>query len=248
MAEKDILGVVLCAGRGGRLRPRTDDRPKCLLRVGGREILGRCLDNLSRSGVARAVLVTGYRAEMIEAFVRAGKWTGVRFVANPEFASTNTAVSLHAALRDVSSDVILINGDVVFHAGLLADLLAAPESNSVVIDTAIALNAEEVKVVARDGRVVRISKDLDPAACAGEAIGLYKIGRETIPDLLRAYEELEGLGERMHFFEKGFEMVCGDGRGRTFGLVGTDGRPWVEIDTPEDFAYAQRSVAPWLEP
>lgn len=247
MAEKIFLAVVLCAGRGGRLRPQTDLRPKCLLRVGGREILGRCLDNLSRCGIRKAMLVTGYKADMIEAFVRAGGWEGVRFVSNPDFAATNTAVSLRLALRDVSSDVILINGDVLFHPGLLADLIASPESNGVVIDREIALNAEEVKVVARDGRVVRIGKDLDPAECAGEAIGIYKIGRDTLPDLLRAYEELEGRDERTHFFEKGFEMVCGDDRGRIFGLVGTDGRPWVEIDTPEDFAHAERCVASRLE-
>jgi choline kinase len=247
MAEKDLLAVILCAGRGGRLRPRTDDRPKCLLRVGGREILGRCLDSLNRCGIRKSVLVTGYKAEMIESFVRAGGWTGVRFVANPDFATTNTAVSLRLALRDVISDVILINGDVLFDAGLLADLIASPEANGVVIDREIALNTEEVKVVSRNGRVLRIGKDLDPAVCAGEAIGIYKIGRETVPDLVRAYEELEGRGERGHYFEKGFEMVCGDGRGRTFGLTGTDGRPWVEIDTPEDFAHAERSVAPRLE-
>jgi choline kinase len=247
MAEKDLLAVILCAGRGGRLRPRTDDRPKCLLRVGGREILGRCLNNLNRCGIRKSVLVTGYKSEMIEAFVRAGGWTGARFVANPDFATTNTAVSLRLALRDVSSDVILINGDVLFDANLLSDLIASPEANGVVIDREIALNAEEVKVVARGGHVLRIGKDLDPAVCAGEAIGIYKIGRETLPDLIRAYEELEGRGERGHYFEKGFEMVCGDGRGRTFGLTGTDGRPWVEIDTPEDFAHAERSVAPRLE-
>ena len=247
MSEKDHQAVVLCAGRGGRLRPRTDDLPKCLLKVGGREILDRCLDNLRRCGIERTILVTGYKAEMIEAFVRTGGWEGVRFVSNPDFASTNTAVSLRLALQGISSGVILINGDVLFHPGLLADLLASPEANGVVIDRDIALNTEEVKVVARGGHVVRIGKDVDPAECAGEAIGIYKIGGETLPDLLLALAALEERGERMHYFEKGFEMVCGDGRGRTFGLVGTDGRPWVEIDTPEDFAHAEHSVAPRLE-
>lgn len=248
MAEKDRLAVVLCAGRGGRLRPQTDDRPKCLLKVGGREILGRCLDNLARCGIQEIVLVTGYRTAMIEDFVRRGGWTNVCFVANPDFAGTNTAVSLHLALRSVRSDFVLINGDVLFDPALVAELIASPEPNGVVVDRDIALNREEVKVVARDGRVVRIGKDLDPPACLGEAIGIYKIGKETIPDLLRAYSELESRGERRHYFEKGFEMVCGNGRGRTFGLTFTDGRPWVEIDTPEDFAHAERTIAPRLEP
>ena len=248
MTQKTFTAVILCAGRGGRLRPRTDDRPKCLLPIGGREILGRGLDALRDGGIGQTVLVTGYKAGLIEGFVRTGGWSGVRFVLNPDFAVTNTAVSLGLALTGLDADIVLLNGDVLFHPELLRDLLSAPESNAVVIDRDMALNAEEVKVVAREGRVVRIGKDLDPALCAGEAIGLYKIGRETVPELRRALAELEERGERGHYFEKGFEMVCRDGRGRIFGLVGTDGRPWVEIDTPEDFEHAERRIAPRLEP
>jgi choline kinase len=248
MAGKNVQGIVLCAGRGGRLRPRTDDRPKCLLSVGGRTILDRCLTNLAACGVRESILVTGYRAEMVEDFVRASGRPGVSFVRNPQFAQTNTAVSLHLALRERTADFVLINGDVLFDAALLADLIASPEPDGLVIDRDIALNAEEIKVVARDGRVIRIGKDIDPSLCLGEAIGIYKIGRETVPDLVRVYGELEDRGEAMHFFEKGFEIVCGNGRGRTFGLIYTDRRPWVEIDTPEDFDYAERIIAPRLDP
>jgi len=247
MSAKAPTAIILCAGRGGRLRPLTDDSPKCLLNPGaGRPILERCLDSLDGAGVGRTIIVTGYRAEMVEDFVRVRGRGGVRFVRNPDFASTNTAVSLRLALETAETDVLVINGDVLFDPGILEDLLAAPGPASVVIDRDAALGEEGVKVIARDGRLARIGKDLEPGLCLGEAIGLNKLGRDLLPDLLSAYGELERRGERGHFFEKGFDILAGDGRPPAFELTPTRGRPWIEIDTLEDLTHAERDIVPRL--
>ena len=241
-----MKAIVLCAGKGGRLRPLTDDRPKCLLAFGTRTILDCCLDHLSAAGIRDVVLVVGYHKELVEQSYRDRAGQTITFVPNDDFAITNTAYSLHLALAGMDDDFVLINGDVLFNQGILADLIAHPEPNCVVVDDAIALDYEEIKVIASGGRVERISKQLDPRRSLGEAIGLYKVGRSIIPDLEAVYAELEGKGECQHYFEKGFERLCernGDGR-RVFGLSFTHGRPWVEIDTLEDFAYAQREIYP----
>lgn len=242
--DTKTAAIVLCAGRGGRLRPLTDDRPKCLLSPGGRPILERCLTALRQAGVGETVLVTGYRADLVEAFAAAGGYPGVRFVRNPDYASTNTAVSLRLALQTLDSDALVINGDVVFDPALLGDLLARPEPSAVVIDGAASLSAEEVKVIADGERLVRIGKDLEPGLCLGEAIGLNKVGRAFLPELVRAYLDLERRGERNHFFEKGFDILALSGDGWPFGLAATQGRPWVEIDTPEDYSHAELDIIP----
>jgi choline kinase len=246
MDEKTTTAIILCAGRGGRLRPLTDDRPKCLLGPGGRPIIERCLDSLRDAGIRQTVLVTGYRAEMVEGFVKEKRYAGVRFIRNPDFPDTNTAVSLHLALRTVDADVLVINGDVLFDPAVLGDLLAVTEPNAVVVDREAPLGAEGVKVMAKDGRLTRIGKDLDPRFCLGEAIGLNRIGRRLLPGLVRIYGELEGRAERGHFFEKGFDVLAGNGDGSSFGLSFTRGRPWIEIDTLEDFAHAERDIVPRL--
>ena len=66
----DITAVILCGGKGERLRPFTEHLPKPLLPLNGRPILYHLMDYLSRSGVERFVLCTGYKAECIEQFVR----------------------------------------------------------------------------------------------------------------------------------------------------------------------------------
>ena len=61
----DLTAIILAAGLGSRLRPLTDETPKPLLDVGGRTILDRQLERIAAAGIARAVVVTGYRAAQV---------------------------------------------------------------------------------------------------------------------------------------------------------------------------------------
>ena len=243
-----MKGVVLCAGVGRRLRPLTDDRPKCLVEVGGRSILESCLANLEAAGIVEVVLVTGYRSDLVERHVRERSRARVTFVRNEDFAGTNTAVSLNLALEGMDSDFALVNGDVLFDRGILDDLLRHPSRHCLAVDPDISLGEEEVKVVVRDGRVVKVGKDADPALSLGEAIGLNKIGLDIVPELVAVYAGLERREELGHYFEKGFDEICGKGGagGHAFGVALTGRRPWVEIDTLEDYEYAVKEIAPRL--
>lgn len=243
-----MKAVILCAGRGGRLFPLTKDRPKCLLEFGPTTVLECCLDNLNAAGIRDTLLVTGYKKEAVEALVKSKGYTHVAFVVNEKFGTTNTAYSLNLALKSVDSDFILVNGDVLFNPSILESLLRHPGRNCIAVDSDIALDSEEIKVKARDGRVEKIGKEVDPRQSLGEAIGLYKIGRDLVGELTGIYDDLERRGEWHHFFEIGFDILCrrsqGDGRG--FGIVLTERRPWVEIDTIEDFVHAEREIFPKL--
>ncbi|MBF0951513.1 MAG: NTP transferase domain-containing protein, partial [Alloprevotella tannerae] len=64
-----MIAVILAAGMASRLRPLTNDRPKCLLEVGRRTLLQRTVDALLEAGLREFVVVTGYRGEMIRQFL-----------------------------------------------------------------------------------------------------------------------------------------------------------------------------------
>ena len=75
MAE--LKAVVLCAGEGTRLRPLTFSRPKHLLPVAGKSLLGRALDTIAEAGVVEVALIVGHQAESVERHIGAGAAWGV---------------------------------------------------------------------------------------------------------------------------------------------------------------------------
>jgi glucose-1-phosphate cytidylyltransferase len=92
--------VILCGGRGVRLRERTASLPKPLVEVGGMPILWHVVRIYAAQGFARFVLATGYRRELIEDFVAVTQWPpGVHVACVDTGLETQTGGRI-ARLRD----------------------------------------------------------------------------------------------------------------------------------------------------
>jgi NDP-sugar pyrophosphorylase family protein len=67
----NLTAILLCGGKGERLRPFTDHAPKPLVQLGGRPMLFHLVRYLRQCGVTRQVFCVGYKAEMIREFLAA---------------------------------------------------------------------------------------------------------------------------------------------------------------------------------
>ena len=68
--------VILCGGRGTRLRERTESIPKALVEIGDKPILWHVVGIYAAQGFERFLLATGYRGEMVDEFVAGESWPG----------------------------------------------------------------------------------------------------------------------------------------------------------------------------
>ena len=107
-----MRAMVLAAGFGTRLSPLTNLRPKCLMPVGRRTLLGLWFERLAEWGVSRAVVNTHHLAAQVRARLQQG-WPGLEVVESHETEILGTGGGLAAALRPLGeSPFLLINADV----------------------------------------------------------------------------------------------------------------------------------------
>lgn len=236
-----LLAVILAAGVGMRLRPLTDDTPKCLLDVDGRPLLDRLFEGLAAAGLDRAVVVTGYLAERVEAHLaHTAPPLDVVVVTNDAFRTTNNAASLASARTTIGhEDFLLCDGDVVFSVNPVPALLAVDAACALTVDTSVSDDAEAMKVeLAPDGRVKRISKSVSAAASAGESIGIQKIGGDAVPLLWEVLAPLVASEAATAYYEDSFQRLID--RGVRFGTSRVAPGTWMEVDDAADLEAARR--------
>jgi choline kinase len=238
----DVIGLVLAAGAGRRLRPYTDDLPKTLVPVYEETtILDIALHNLASVGLTDIAVVVGYAARAIadrvpELEERHG--VCLTLVYNARAEEWNNAYSLWLAREHFAHGALLVNGDTVHPVGVEKTLLAGGGPGVLLaVDDSKRLADEEMKVVVDgSGRVRTITKLMDPAAASGEYIGLAIIEARVAESLAEALDVTWRRDPNL-YYEDGFQELVdrgGDVRIATIGDI-----DWVEVDSHADLARAR---------
>ncbi|MBT2392446.1 MULTISPECIES: sugar phosphate nucleotidyltransferase [Streptomyces] len=236
-----MIGLVLAAGAGRRLRPYTDTLPKALVPVDGdTTVLDLTLGNFAEIGLTEAAIVVGYRKEAVyerKAALEAKYGLKLTLVDNDKAEEWNNAYSLWCARDVIKQGVILANGDTVHPVSVERTLLAARGNGQKIIlalDAVKHLADEEMKVITAEGKgVQRITKLMDPATATGEYIGVTLIEPEAADELADA---LKATFERDPdlYYEDGYQELVN--RGFTVDVAPIGDVKWVEIDNHDDLA------------
>ncbi|MEO8636953.1 MAG: phosphocholine cytidylyltransferase family protein [Gemmatimonadales bacterium] len=239
-----LQAIILAAGSGTRLRPLTLETPKCLLDVGGQTILARQLERIAAAGIGRAVIVTGYLADRVEAHLAAHvPPIPVALAPNPDFATTGNCMSVLAARGKIdAAGIVLCDGDVVITGDALSRLVAASAASALLLDTETPLAEEEMKALLDDqGNVRQLSKQLNPAVCAGESIGIQKVSGTALPIFWATLEAMRESGDTQGYYEDAFQRMISAGVNFRTVPIGHD--EWTEIDDLADLEDATARFA-----
>ncbi|MEV7268833.1 phosphocholine cytidylyltransferase family protein [Streptomyces bacillaris] len=234
-----MIGLVLAAGAGRRLRPYTDTLPKALVPVDGdKTVLDLTLANFAAVGLTEVAIVVGYRKEAVyarKAELEATYGLTITLIDNDKAEEWNNAYSLWCARDVIKRGVILANGDTVHPVSVEKTLLEARGKGQKIIlalDTEKTLADEEMKVIFEEGKgVQRITKLMDPASATGEYIGVTLIEGEAAEELADALKTTFERDPDL-YYEDGYQELAN--RGFTVDVAPIGTVTWVEIDNHDD--------------
>ncbi|MGZ5434787.1 MAG: nucleotidyltransferase family protein [Pyrinomonadaceae bacterium] len=125
----DLTAILLCGGRGERLRPFTESLPKALVPLNGKPLLEHLLNYLRASGVTRFVVCVGYKADAIEEFLKDHKPAGCEIICvnSGDVSMTDRILD---ARKHASGPVLICYGDTLANVELEGLLVRHSECNA----------------------------------------------------------------------------------------------------------------------
>jgi choline kinase len=246
--------IILSAGQGSRLLPHTQDLPKCLLDLGGRSMLEWQLKGLAEAGINEAVVVTGFRSDLVENALPAITPPGmqVRTLFNPFYKVADNLASCWMVRHELAGPALILNGDTLFEPEIARRLLAAPAAAiTVTIDRKAAYDDDDMKVISAAERLTAIGKKLPMADVTGESIGFLRfsaVGAATfVAEIERTMHTLEGVGL---WYLSAIHRLAN--AGVDVQVASIEGLQWGELDFPADLvdcrSIAERCLKPQLAP
>ncbi len=237
-----MIGVILAAGMGTRLRPLTDEISKPLLEINGETLLERMIKNFLKENTKKFIVITGYFSEKTDelcASLEKKYDIQIKTIKNEKYDVTNTSVSTYLASsfieeNKLKDDFILINGDNVLDPKIIHNIHESTNS-SLIIDNVKSLNEESFKLIIENNVIVGIGKELPIEKSSGEFIGVSKIVNKDLKQFNKLLKELIEDNPQ-NYYDYVYEFLS---KKTKLDYVYTDGLQWTEIDDHNDYKFAK---------
>ena len=238
--------IILAAGQGTRLRPLTDDKPKCMVELDNKPLIKYQLDLFEKFNTKDINVVTGYLEEKID-------FDGVRKFYNPKFDSTNMVSTLFCAseLFDGEDDILISYGDIVYNDNVFNTIQETNEQINVVVDKNWReywearmddpLRDVETLKIDENGSIKELGKKPNSYEdIEGQYIGLIKIRRDVVKQVKDYYENLDkralydGKDYENMYMTSFLQMIADNIMPLTPVYINSG---WIEVDEPTDLNF-----------
>ena len=241
--EKDAqvhTAVLLAAGRGSRLQPATHAVPKCLSEVNGVPILAQQVRCLQRWGFERLIMVVGHLDGQVRNFLdRMDARLTIDYVVNPRYRTTNNIYSLWLAQEQISDPFLLLECDLFFKEGALANML---DPNKVAVSQ-VRPWMKGTTVDVNDDRHItsfRVGHHAEPFDF--KTVNVYSFSMATWHAMRLRLEQRIRAGHVDDYYEVVLSEMVAEGD-RSFEAVDFSQHDWYEIDDLDDLRAAERAVS-----
>lgn len=237
--------IILAAGQGTRLRPLTDNKPKCMVELHGKPLLHHQLETLEKCGVEKQniALVAGYLQEALIA-------PGIKQYRNDDYDKTNMVGTLFAAedCMQEDEDLIISYGDIVYTPEVFNKLLTTQGELVIAADLDWyklwklrmdnPLDDAETFKMTDTGKVLELGKKPQTQADAeAQYIGLIKIAGNKVKDFIQHYKNMDkaatydGKDYANMYMTSLLQHLIDNGWHAQAALINNG---WLEVDSLED--------------
>ena len=239
------FAIILAAGIGSRLYPLTQEYPKSLVKVNGREILDYQIQGYLKSGILEEniFIVTGYRHEMIVDYLK-NNYPKVNEIYSPDYLTTNNMYSLYLGLNAIKQKfdnlghLFINNADCLYDEKLMNDFVNSEFDSAIAVEVGTYIE-ESMKVVKRnDNSLINIAKTITENDAYGVSVDLYKYSAATVKRLYEIVRDyIEVRKDLKQWTEVAFPELFKTEKVYPFDIKH---KKWVEVDNNDDLALADK--------
>ena len=242
-----MIGVILAAGEGQRLRPLTLTRPKHMIPVGGKPILEHLVNAVRAAGIKEILMVVGYKAETIKEYFGNGSEFGVSINYVNQKRILGTADAIASVKEHVNEDFLVVNGDLLSSSDAIKSVIKMHEKvESIATLAAVKVEKPEqygiLKV--KDGRLTDIIEKPSSKTPSSNLVnaGIYLFSIEIFDFIeqtkISKRGELE-ITDSIHLIVK---------NGKTVAVTEIPSDSWLDIGRPWDLLDANMRVLKSIKP
>ncbi len=238
--------IILSAGMGMRLKPLTNEKPKCLVNVCSKPILKHQIDYFfNDKRIDEIIIVIGYMADLIRKFIKNfyNNDPKIILIENKDFSTTNNMYSLFLTRKYIKNAFLLVNGDVILNPEIIDELIKFPPENAIAVDVG-RYYKESMKVVQKGDLLIDISKEIKKENALGCSIDFYKFSKKGKDIFFSKLEEIIiERKDKTQWTEVAIQYLLNN-KSLEMRAYDIKGKAWVEIDNFNDLNEAEIKFNP----
>lgn len=244
-----MQSIILAAGLGSRLGELTKECTKCMVKINGVTLIERMLRQLDRYGMDRIIIVTGYKGDVLKAYVQElGINTPVIFVDNSDYQHTNNIYSLwltRAYLEE--TDSLVLESDMIFEDKVIEKMLAVDNGCGTFVARPRPWMDGSIVKLDKDNNIIYFVDDeevkrIDPSYYH-KIVSIYKFKKGYVSEKYMPYlNEYVEKNKNNNIYESLLKVINLDIEKKIAAEI-LDEEQWYEINDIQDIDIAESMFA-----